>query len=175
MDNGTDNFKVIYPTHGLLINHLEIDTVDEEQVYGLCFTESDVQRGYTRWKTMMEAPDPFTHEFTDPALVDLVQRIATKEADKEAMRIELNIVNERNLVLVGDVADRERQIRELESKLNKLEADYKIVKELSDKREVGIKNLTRRVERFTEAQKRQLTSTISKNFIQRFAKRLFRI
>ena len=174
-----EEYKIIYPTAAVIINALEIDTVDEEAVIGVCFTGMDIQRGYMRWQTMMESPNPYSHEFTDPTITAIVQRAVEAEKETAEAHSQIEADQKRNLELVGDVANREKDIRALQSDLDNLQADYDTVKDLSDGRESKIKNLTRsesRLKKQIENYRNRYRSADSElNWFQRVVKNLFRI
>lgn len=171
--------KVIYPVSGIIITALDIDNVDESETYGICISGLDIERGYTRWKTIMESPNPYQHEFSEPSILDFNKRLATAEAESQELQNQMEIDQNRNLTLVGDVADREREIRELGNELGELNRSFLAVKSLAEGREREIKQAKATNERL-QAQikayrRRYKSADRSLNFIQKFIKFIFRI
>lgn len=174
-----DDARTVLPISGIVINQLEIDTVDAEYSVGVCLTPQDIQRGYQRWKTMLGAPDPLRHEYTDPAALNLVRQLAAAEKEVTELQAAVETQKARNLTLVSDVAEREKTIRALEASKTDLENDKATLARLAQNREIEIKNLTgintnltRRIERY---QRRYRTADQRLNPVQRFVSWLFRI
>lgn len=174
-----DEARTLLPISGIVINQLEIDTVDEEYSVGVCLTPQDIQRGYQRWKTMLGSPDPLLHEYTDPAAIRLVRQLAAAEKEVAELQESLETGKARNLKLVSDVAEREKDIRTLQASKAELEAGKATLERLAQNRETEIKNLkkqqtalTRQVERY---QSRYRTADQRLNPVQRFVSWLFRI
>lgn len=174
-----DEVRVLLPISGISINQMEIDTVDEEGICGVCFTPTDIQRAYQRWKTMLGSPDPVLHEYTDPATIQIVQQLGAAEAEVAERNTEIETARARNLDLVREVSEREKDIRTLEASKTKLEADTATLEQLAKNREIEIKNLkksqaqlNRRVERY---QTRYRTADKRLNPVQRFVSWLFMI
>lgn len=174
-----DEARTLLPISGIVINQLEIDTVDEERTQGICLTPQDIQRGYQRWKTILDSPDPLLHEYTDPAAIRLVRQLAAAEKDVAELQTNIETAKARNLTLVGDVSEREKEIRTLEASKTELEAGKTTLERLAQNRETEIKNLkknmtqlTRQIERY---QSRYRTADQRRNPVQRFVSWLFRI
>ena len=174
-----DETRALLPISGSLINAMGIDTVDAEGICGVSLTPTDVQRGYQRWKTMLNSPDPLLHESTDPAAVRLVRQLGAAETEVAELQADIHTAKARNLALVGEVSDREKDIRALEASTTTLEAAKSTLKRLAENRDIEIKTLkknktelTRRVERY---QQRYRTADQRLNRVQRFVSWVFRI
>lgn len=174
-----DEERTLLPISGIVINQLEIDTVDEEGLCGVCLTPQDIQHGYQRWKTMLGSPDPLNHEYTDPAIGALHQHGMDAESEIVKCTEQIETAQARNLKLVGDVADREKDIRALEAAKTELENDKSTLQRLAESRATEIRNLNKTVNRLTKQVNRYLARYRSAdqhlNLVQRFISWLFRI
>lgn len=167
-----EDIRVMFPISGEQVNRLGLDVVNHEGIYGIVLTLPDIKRGYYRWKTLMDAPDVYSHDLLEPSLRDLFDHISKADSDLYNTRLEVDTAKAKILEKVSEISDLETNIRTLESEKNTM-------KDLADKRlnemtkeSKSKSELQRTVERY---KRRYGSAEYNLNFIQKFIMWVFRI
>jgi len=168
----TEDIRVMFPISGEQVNRLGLDAVNTEDIYGTVLTLPDIQRGYHRWKTLMDAPDVSSHDLLEPAVKTMLDHISKADSDLDKARLAVETAKAKILEKVSEISD-------LETKLRMLASEKNTMKDLADKRLSEMTKVNKskgELQRTVDRYKRRYGSAENNlNFLQRFIIWVFRI
>lgn len=172
--------RTIFPISGEEIIRLNIDQhVSPDEMCAVSLTAADLDRGYHRWKNVMQAPDPKDNEMTEQLYLTLWNELekAAKELTETGHRI--NKLKSHTFEQVKEIGKLELQKYKLEQKVILLTSDKSSLDGLAKSRENQIKQLQKDIENANKLidryQGKYKTLNMKLNWFQRAAAFIFRI